>query len=263
MIFKDRLALVTGAGSGLGRAIAEALAARGAVVGAIDIDEAAARDTAQLIAQRGERASAYRADMSKAADVDAAIAAAVGEHGALEIMVNNAGILDGYFSVDEMDESLWRRVIDIDLTGVFLGSKRALAEMLPRGRGRIVNMASVAGLNGTGGGAAYIAAKHGVVGLTRQMAVAYASRGITVNCVCPGAIPTGLRQHSQQILGPNIPDMGGRGVAVNDDQVRALIPAGRRGTVEDVASAVCYLASDEAGYITGHSLVVDGGWRAK
>ena len=86
-------------------------------------------------------------------------------------MVNNAGILDGYFNVDETDEAVWRRVIDIDLTGVFLGCKRAIAEMLPRGRGRIVNMASVAGLNGTGGGAAYIAAKHGVVGLTRQMAV--------------------------------------------------------------------------------------------
>ena len=263
MIFKDRLALVTGAGSGLGRAIAAALAARGAVVGAIDIDEASARDTARLITKRGERASAYRADMSKSADVDAAVSAAVREHGALEIMVNNAGVLDGYCSVDEMDESLWRRVIDIDLTGTFLGSKHALTEMLPRGRGRIVNMASVAGLNGTGGGAAYIAAKHGVVGLTRQMAVAYAARGITVNCVCPGAIPTGLRQNSQQILGLGVPDMAGRGVAVNDDQVRALIPAGKRGTVEDVASAVCYLASDEAGYITGHSLVVDGGWRAK
>ncbi len=263
MIFKDRLALVTGAGSGLGRAIAEALAARGAVVGAIDVDEAAARETAKLITKGGRRASAYRADMSKSAEVDAAVSAAVREHGALEIMVNNAGVLDGYFSVDEMDESLWRRVIDIDLTSVFLGSKRALSEMLPRGRGRIVNMASVAGLNGSGGGAAYIAAKHGVVGLTRQMAVAYASRGITVNCVCPGAIPTGLRHHSQQILGPGVPDMAGRGVAVNDDQVRALIPAGKRGTVEDVASAVCYLASDEAGYITGHSLVVDGGWRAK
>ena len=156
MIFKDRLALVTGAGSGLGRAIAEALAARGAVVGAIDVDEAAARETAKLITKGGRRASAYRADMSKSAEVDAAVSAAVRDHGALEIMVNNAGVLDGYFSVDEMDESLWRRVIDIDLTSVFLGSKRALSEMLPRGRGRIVNMASVAGLNGSGGGAAYI-----------------------------------------------------------------------------------------------------------
>jgi NAD(P)-dependent dehydrogenase (short-subunit alcohol dehydrogenase family) len=95
------------------------------------------------------------------------------------------------------------------------------------------------------------------------MAVTYSSRGITINAVCPGPILTNLRQHSQQILGPDIPDMSGRGIAVNDEQVRAVVPAGRRGTVEEIASAVRYLASDEAGYITGHSLVVDGGWRAK
>ncbi|MGH7263227.1 MAG: SDR family NAD(P)-dependent oxidoreductase, partial [Candidatus Rokuibacteriota bacterium] len=168
-----------------------------------------------------------------------------------------------YLDVHEMDEPLWRRVIDIDLTGVFLGSKRALQEMLPRGRGRIVNMASVAGLNGTGGGAAYVAAKHGVVGLTRQMAVVYSARGITINAVCPGPILTGLREHSRRILGPGTPDMSARGVAVSDEQVRALVPAGRRGAVEDVAAAVCYLASDEAAYVTGHALVVDGGWRAR
>jgi NAD(P)-dependent dehydrogenase (short-subunit alcohol dehydrogenase family) len=162
-----------------------------------------------------------------------------------------------------MDEAVFRRVIDIDLISVFLASKRALREMLPRKRGRIINMASVAGLNGTGGGAAYIAAKHGVVGLTRQMAVVYGARGITVNCVCPGPIATGLRAHSQAILGPGVPDMSGRGVAVNDDQVRALVPAGVRGTVEDIAAAVSFLASPEASYINGHSLVVDGGWRAK
>ncbi|MGH8686682.1 MAG: SDR family NAD(P)-dependent oxidoreductase [Burkholderiales bacterium] len=124
-------------------------------------------------------------------------------------------------------------------------------------------MASVAGLNGTGGGAAYIAAKHGVVGLTRQMAVQYGARGIRVNCVCPGAIPTGLRAHSQAILGPGVPDMSGRGVAVNDDQVRALVPVGTRGTPENVADAVAFLASDAADYVNGHALVVDGGWRAK
>jgi NAD(P)-dependent dehydrogenase (short-subunit alcohol dehydrogenase family) len=178
-------------------------------------------------------------------------------------MVNNAGILDGYFNVDETDEDLWRRVIDIDLTSVFLGCKRALQEMLPRGQGRIINMASVAGLGGTGGGAAYIAAKHGVVGLTRQMAVVYTKRGITINCVCPGAVPTNLREHSQELLGPNVPDIRNRGVAVNEDQIRDLIPAGTRGRVEDIASAVCFLASDEAAYISGHHLVVDGGWRAK
>ena len=263
MSLKDRVAVVTGAGSGIGRAIALAMAARSARVAAIDLDGATAKETAELCAKAGARSIAVQADTSRAADVDHAVTAAVTDLGPLDIMVNNAGILDGYWNVDEMDEALWRRVIDIDLTGVFFGCKRALREMLPRGSGRIVNMASVAGLNGTGGGAAYVAAKHGVVGLTRQMAVVYSARGITINAVCPGPILTGLRQHSQQILGPGTPDMAGRGIAANEEQVRAVVPAGRRGTVEDIASAVCYLASDEAAYITGHSMVVDGGWRAK
>ncbi|HSE92332.1 MAG TPA: SDR family NAD(P)-dependent oxidoreductase [Methylomirabilota bacterium] len=256
-------AVVTGAGSGIGRATAIMLGARGAAVAAVDLDEAAARETAELVAKSGTRAVGLRADVSRAAELDRAVTDAVAALGPLAVMVNNAGILDGYFNVDETDEALWRRVIDIDLTGVFLGCKRALREMLPRGRGRIVNMASVAGLNGSGGGAAYVAAKHGVVGLTRQMAVVYSSRGITINAVCPGPIVTGLRQHSQAILGPGVPDMSGRGIAVNDEQVRAVVPAGRRGTVEDIASAVCFLVSDEAAYMTGHALVVDGGWRAK
>jgi NAD(P)-dependent dehydrogenase (short-subunit alcohol dehydrogenase family) len=257
------LAVVTGAGSGIGRAVAQMLATRGAAVAAVDLDEAAAGETVQLVEKDGGKGAAFAADTSKAADLDRAVDGAVKALGPLEIMVNNAGILDGYFNVDELDEAVWRRVLDIDLTGVFLGCKRAVREMLPRGRGRIVNMASVAGLNGTGGGAAYVAAKHGVVGLTRQMAVVYSARGITVNAVCPGPILTGLRAHSQAILGPGVPDMSGRGVAVNDDQIRGLVPAGRRGTVEDIAAAVCYLASEEAAYVNGHTLVIDGGWRAK
>jgi 3-oxoacyl-[acyl-carrier protein] reductase len=263
MLLNQKKAIVTGAGSGIGRAVALMLAQRGASIAVIDINEADGAETARSITSAGGTARSFRADVGRTGELDAAMNAAIADLGSLDIMVNNAGILDGYFNADEMDESTWRRVIDIDLTSVFLGSKRALKEMLPRGRGRIINMASVAGLNGTGGGAAYVAAKHGVVGLTRQMAVAYGARGITVNCVCPGAIPTGLRPHSQAILGPGVPDMSGRGVAVNDDQIRALIPAGVRGTVEDIAAAVCYLASDDAKYVNGHTLVVDGGWRAK
>lgn len=259
----NRMAVVTGAGSGIGRGVALALAARGAVVAAIDLDSASAQETAAMIAEAGGRAEPFQCDTSQSIEFDRAMTVAIRTLGPLEIMVNNAGILDGYFDVHEIDEQLWRRVIDIDLTGVFLGCKRAVAEMLPRGRGRIVNMASVAGLNGTGGGAAYVAAKHGVVGLTRQMAVVYGSRGITINAVCPGPILTNLRKHSQDILGPDVPDMSNRGVAVSEEQVRGLVPAGRRGTVEDIASAVCYLASDEAGYMTGQTMVVDGGWRAK
>jgi NAD(P)-dependent dehydrogenase (short-subunit alcohol dehydrogenase family) len=263
MSLDGRVAIVTGAGSGLGQGIALALATRGAAVAAVDLDAAAAKATAEVIAKAGGRSTHHRADTSVAADVDRAVTAAVAALGPLDVMVNNAGILDGYFNVDETDEAVWARVIAIDLTGVFLGCKRALREMLPRGRGRIINMASVAGLNGTGGGAAYVAAKHGVVGLTRQMAVTYGARGITVNAICPGPILTSLRQHSQAILGPGVPDMSGRGVAASDEQVRAITPAGRRGTVEEVAAAACYLASDEAAYVNGHALVVDGGWRAR
>jgi NAD(P)-dependent dehydrogenase (short-subunit alcohol dehydrogenase family) len=258
-----RVAVVTGAGSGIGRAIAEAMAAKGARVAAVDMDESAARETVDRLAHGPGRGVAVRADVSRAADVDHAVSLAVRELGPLDIMVNNAGVLDAYLDVHEVDEALWRRVIEINLTGVFLGCQRAIREMLPRGRGRIINMASVAGLNGTGGGAAYVAAKHGVVGLTRQMAVVYSARGITINAICPGPVLTDLREHSRQILGPGAPDMSDRGVAVSDAQVRALVPAARRGTVEDIAAAACYLASDEAAYVTGHALVVDGGWRAR
>src|SRR3972149_1985196 len=152
MNLRGRVAVVRGAGSGLGRAIARELAEAGAAIGAVDLDEASAEETAALIAKAGGRAKAFQADTSKAADVDRAVGGAIKALGPLEIMVNNAGVLDGYFNVDEMDEAVWRRVVDIDLTGGFLGCKRALAEMLPRERGRIINMASVAGLNGTRGG---------------------------------------------------------------------------------------------------------------
>ncbi|HXA98197.1 MAG TPA: SDR family NAD(P)-dependent oxidoreductase, partial [Candidatus Dormibacteraeota bacterium] len=153
MDLQDRVAVVTGAGSGLGRGIALAMAAKGARVAAVDLDGASAAETARLLMGAGGKGVGLQADTSSAADVDRAVSAAVGQLGPLDIMVNNAGILDGYFNVDETDEAVWSRVIGINLTGVFLGCKRALQEMLPRGAGRIINMASVAGLNGTGGGA--------------------------------------------------------------------------------------------------------------
>src|SRR5256885_14803804 len=176
-------------------------------------------------------------------------------------MVNAAGILDGYAPADELTPQVFERVVAINLTGTFIGAKRALVEMLARGRGRIVNIASVAGLVGDGGGPAYVASKHGVVGLTKQLAVSYAARGVTVNAICPGAIATGLRANSTRILGRDAPQM--RGIGGDDAAGRAITPAGRRGTLEEVAAAASYLAGEEAAYITGHTLVIDGGWTAQ
>jgi NAD(P)-dependent dehydrogenase (short-subunit alcohol dehydrogenase family) len=176
-------------------------------------------------------------------------------------VVNAAGILDGYQPIEDMAPELFERLIAINLTGTFFGMKRALAEMLPRGAGRVINIASVAGLIGGGGGPAYVASKHGVVGLTRQVAVGCAGRGVTVNAICPGPIQTGLRANSTRILGTVAPPM--RGVGGDPAAVRAVVPAGRWGTVEEVAGAACYLASDGAAYVTGHTLVIDGGWTAQ
>jgi NAD(P)-dependent dehydrogenase (short-subunit alcohol dehydrogenase family) len=239
-------AFVSGGGSGIGRAIAQALASQGAAVAVMDLLPEGGKDTVATIAAKGGRATFVQGDVGRWDDVDRAVA---------------AGVLDGYAPADEIGPALWERVIGINLTGTFYGSKRALAEMLPLGRGRIVNIASVAGLVGSGGGAAYTASKHGVVGLTRQLAITYAGRGITVNAICPGAIQTSLRDNSTRILGSDAPVM--RGVGSDETAIRAITPAGRRGTLEEIAAAACYLASSEADYVTGSTLVVDGGWTAR
>lgn len=254
-------AVVTGAGSGIGRAIAAALAARGAAVGLVDVLPEGITELAQALKDQGHRAATAQADVSRWGEVDRALGAVERDVGPIGILVNAAGILDGYASADEMSPALWERVIAINLTGTFLCAKRVLPEMLARGLGRIVNIASVAGVVGSGGGAAYTASKHGVVGLTRQLAITYADRGVTINAIGPGAITTGLRANSTRILGADAPLM--RGVGGDDAAVRAITPAGRRGTLEEIAAAACFLASVDAAYMTGHTLMVDGGWTAR
>jgi NAD(P)-dependent dehydrogenase (short-subunit alcohol dehydrogenase family) len=254
-------AVVTGGGSGLGRAISLALAAGGAAVAVVDLFPDGGNETVGLIRDKGGRATFVQADVSRWPDVDRAVGSGVAALGPLGIMVNAAGILDGYQPVEDMAPAVWERLIAINLTGTFYGCKRALAEMLPRQAGRIINMASVAGITGGGGGPAYVASKHGVVGLTRQVAVGCAARGVTINAICPGPIQTGLRAHSTRVLGADAPPM--RGVGGDDAAIRAVVPAGRRGTVEEVAAAAYYLASDAAAYVTGHTLVIDGGWTAQ
>ena len=254
-------AIVTGGGSGIGKAIALALAAASAPVAVVDLLPEGGKATTDEIGRWGGRACFVAADVSHWEDVDRAVTEAVRAFGPLGIMVNAAGILDGYAPVHEMSPALWSKVIAVNLSGTFFGCKRTLEEMLPAGRGRIINLASVAGLIGDGGGPAYVASKHGVVGLTRQLAVHSAPRGVTVNAICPGPIQTGLRANSTAILGTDAPIM--RGIGGDEAAIKAVTPAGRRGTVGEVAATARFLASEEAAYITGHTLVIDGGWTAR
>ena len=256
-------AIVTGGGSGLGRAIARSLGEGGAAVAVVDLLADGGTQTVQDITKAGGRAAFIPADVSRWDDVDRAVGEAVRQLGPLAVIVNAAGVLDGYAGADEMTPGLWERVIAINLTGTFFACKRALAEMVPRGAGRIINMASVAGLIGGGGGSAYVASKHGVVGLTRQLAATIGARhAITVNAICPGPIETGLRANSKAILAADAPAVMG-GVGANLDLIRALVPLGRRGTVDEVAAVARFLASEGASYVTGATLVVDGGWTAQ
>ena len=255
-------ALVTGGGSGIGKAIALGLAADGAAVGVIDIHVAEAQETAVEIERSGGRSVAIQADVSVPDEVDRAVAGIVAALGPLGIAVNAAGVLDGYLSIDETEPDLWQRVLAINLTGTYLVCRRALSEMLPQGGGRIINMASAAGMLGDGGGAAYIVSKHGVIGLTRHIAVKHSAAGLTANAICPGPISTNLRSNSTEILGPGAPFMEGVGLAANSDLIKTVIPAGRRGTTDEVAAVARFLASEGAAYITGQTLVVDGGWVA-
>jgi len=238
-------AFVTGGGSGIGRAIAEALAREGAPVAVVDLLPDGAKETVAAIEGAGGKAIALSADVSRWDDVDRAVSTAVRDLGPLGIVVNAAGILDGYATADELSPQVWERVIAIDLTGTFFGAKRALTEMLPRGRGRIINIASVAGLVGDGGGAAYVSAKHGVVGLTRRMATTYADRGITVNAICPGLIDTELARENS-----------------TPSQLEGLVsrfPVARLGKPVEVAELLLFLASEGAGFITGAAFDINGG----
>src|SRR5258706_11096613 len=204
-------AIVTGGGSGIGRAIAEALAREGAAVGVVDLLPTGGMQTVESIVRAGGRATFAQADVSQWEEVDGVVAKLVAALGPLGILVNAAGILDGYAPVHELSPAVWTKVIAINLGGTFFACKRALEDMVPAGRGRIINLASVAGLIGDGGGPASVAPKHGVVGLTRQLAVSYAARGVTVNAICPGPIQTGLRDNSRRILRPGAPEMRGVG----------------------------------------------------
>jgi NAD(P)-dependent dehydrogenase (short-subunit alcohol dehydrogenase family) len=251
---EQKVALVTGAASGIGRAMSLRLAAEGASVMCSDVDEEGAQHTAAQIDEHGGTGAALQLDVTDEEAVRAALHHTVGELGGIDVLVNNAGIGGGYS---------WEQTAAVNLSGVYYGLLHGAHLLAHRGGGSIVNTASVAGLVGLAGGqpaelgdepesagAAYVAAKHGVVGLTRQFAVRYARHGVRVNAVCPGYIDT-----------PMIANLA----AVPEGRrfLESMHPMGRLGRVEEIAAATAFLASDDASFITGVALPVDGGYTAR
>lgn len=242
--YSNKVAVVTGGASGIGAAIARRLAEEGAAVVVSDINGDAARALAEEIGREGRRAIAATTDVGEEEAVRSLVDRAVAELGALDVMVNNAGVSEQPTPIDERSADDWHRVIRINLDGAFYGVKHAARVMKARGRGGvIVNMASILGLVGFKGAPAYTAAKHGLVGLTKSVAVELAPAGIRVVSVNPAFIRTPL-------------------IAGLEEAVLPLHPIGRLGESEEVASLVAYLASDEAAFLTGASYLVDGGYTA-
>jgi NAD(P)-dependent dehydrogenase (short-subunit alcohol dehydrogenase family) len=240
--FEDKVALVTGAASGIGRGSAQAFAHEGAKVVVADVTEDGGRETVKLIEDAGGQATFVKTDVSKAADVEALVNEAISTYGRLDYAHNNAGVLGKARPVHETDEADWDRLISINLKGVWLCMKYEVPQMLKQG-GAIVNTSSAAGIVGMEALGAYTASKHGVAGLTKSAALDYAKLGIRVNAVCPGGVDTPLVR--------NIEDPKSF-----PPQAMPVMP--RFGKPEDIANAVIWLCSDESSYVTGHLLVVDG-----
>lgn len=248
---EGKVGLVTGAGSGIGRASAQRFAAEGARVVVVDLDGEAAAATAAAIEADGGEALALPTDVGDDAAVRAMAAAALERFGRVDVLMNNAGILDDYLPAAEMPDEIWERVMGVNLNAHFFACRALIPQMLENGGGAIVNVASTAGLNGGNGGAAYTTSKHGVIGFTRQLCFDYARRGIRANVLCPGAVETGL---THEIF------------ASGDAEVMKAVesaPIGRWAQPEELAAAALFLASDEASFVNGAVYVVDGGFDSK
>lgn len=242
MRFKDKVAFITGGGSGIGAASARLLAREGARVVLVDLSGDAA---AAVAAEAG--GTAIQADVAHRAEIEHAVADTVAAHGRIDILFNNAGI-GSFGKTPDLDVETWERVIAIDLNAVFYACRAAIPHM-PRPGGVIVNTASISGLGGDYGFTAYNAAKAGVINYTRSLAVDHAREGIRANALCPGLIETPLTANSAMLPGL-------------DEHWRDVIPMGRAGTPEEMAEVVAFLASDAASYITGAMIAADGGQTA-
>jgi NAD(P)-dependent dehydrogenase (short-subunit alcohol dehydrogenase family) len=243
-----RVALVTGAASGLGAACARRFAEEGARVVGLDLNETDDWATTEKVAP----AAAFRvADVTDEGAVAAVVHDVVGEHGRLDVLANAAGVAGGG-PVHLLDAAAWDRVLNVNLKGTFLVCKHALPAMMEQGSGSIINFASIEGIEGTEGGSAYNASKGGVVLLTKNLAIDYGGRGVRVNCICPGFIDTPMFRSV----------MDSPGMSAYREQYRMQHKLGRFGRPEEIAGAALFLASDDASFVTGHALVVDGGFTA-
>ena len=250
-MFADKVALVTGGGSGIGRATARLFAREGALVAIGDLDLAAAEETASMVEAAGSRALAVRLDVADDASMSAFVADTVLHFGRLDAAFNNAGIC-AEFGENTWDMDLIDRTMAVNYRGVVLSIWHEVGPMLESGGGAIVNSSSMMGLVANPNQPGYISSKHAVIGLTKQAALQYAARGIRVNAVCPGTILTGMNDR---------PEIGGHDGA--RERGKLLNPIGRVAEPEEVAEAVIWLASDRASFVTGQALAVDGGYTTK
>ena len=252
MDFKDKAVVVTGGANGIGRAACLAFAAQGARVLVVDHDEAAGAETARALAAHGGQGRFIAADVSRSADVAAYVQAALDAFGRIDCFFNNAGIEGRVAPTAEYDEAVFDAVIAVNLKGVFLGLRHVLPVMLRQGHGAVVNTASTAALVGSPGLPAYVASKHGVLGLTRTASGEVAPAGIRVNAVCPGPTETRMIHSLEDQASPGNQESIG-------ERYRATIPLGRYSTPEEIAAMVLFLCSDAAASITGAHFTVDGG----
>jgi NAD(P)-dependent dehydrogenase (short-subunit alcohol dehydrogenase family) len=247
-----KVALITGGASGLGRSITSRFAAAGAKVAIADVDFDGGQETEAMIRESGGEASFFHVDLSVAAEVEILVEDILKAFGRLDFACNNAGVLAQKIApIAEFPEKDWDQVIRHNMKSVFLCMKYELRQMVKEGSGSIVNTASNYGLVGAGHGVnAYVASKHGVIGLTRAAALEYATKGIRVNAVCPGHVETPMT--AGYLSDPD-----------RRDEVLSRYPMGRLGTMEEITSTIFWLCSDEASFVTGHAMAVDGGYVAR